>query len=136
MIDAREPKNGDYARYVEELVNAGAAPPAPPQAPPQAPPRAPQPASARPARGSTPDARTGGPLPRQPRTQEAERQSPPEPGEFAHVLRRVAGITSFIGLALILLSLTDMAPFFADPAFGMLLLAAGIFLNRFARKLR
>lgn len=131
MIDAREPKNGDYARYVEELVNATAT-----GATPTAPSPAARPASPRPLRGSAPDARPDGPLPRQPRAKGAERQSPPEPGELAHVLRRVAGIASFIGLALILLSLTDMAPFFADPAFGMLLLAAGIFINRFARKLR
>jgi hypothetical protein len=187
MIDSREPKDGDYASYVESLVSApkaqqipetpptgwghgggagapGAAPGALPGDPAGAVPGGfPRQAAgphagatrpdatrldggatrreaggARPTAGATrPDA-SAGPLDGESlemRLERLRRALPVASAGLPHLLRRIAGFATFAGIALIALSFSEDPPFFAHPFGGILLITAGAFLRRLARKL-
>lgn len=160
MIDAREPKDGDYASYVESLVNAPASPPPSRAARPGARGRhaartAPgtQTEDARPGQSSRRAALPGAPAAGSPGTGGAD-GSQPDPSVEAglqqlrqafpgatvesvgQLLQRAAGFATIAGGALILLSFSDAPPFFASPALGMLLIVAGFGMRGLARKLR
>lgn len=165
MIDAREPKNGDYASYVESLVNSpDSRPPTRATAPGARGRRA-----ARAAAGARAgDAKTGDARPAQPPRRAALPGAPaagslwgnsangplPDPSVEAglqqlrqafpgatmesvgQLLQRAASFATIAGGALILLSFSDDPPFFASPALGMLLIVAGFGMRGLARRLR
>lgn len=168
MIDSSEPKDGDYVRYVESLVNApkaqqlqevqstgwghgadagttrDAVPGAAPGRFPRQAARADAGATRPDAGGAPPDAgetrphRGSGPLHAdslEARLEQLRRTLPATSPGLPHQMRRIAGFATFAGIALIALSFADAPPFFAHPAPGILLVAAGAFLRRFARKL-
>lgn len=140
MIDAREPRNGDYASYVENLVDQSARALSAPRSPgrdPGARKRASRRSAAQatsPAGGAPAGLPAGGMLGNQPGT------GLPGPDSFeaaaagvAGALRRAAAVATVAGIALIGLSMLDDPPFFAEPGLGILLIAIGAFINRFAR---
>jgi hypothetical protein len=160
MIDAREPKDGDYASYVESMVNAPKAQKLPAEPPADAwgrqaggqPPRADQgPAATRSGAGSAqqrlprtpaPGAQHGEARRHVHETLEARleqlRLALPDAsaGGLAQLLRRAATFASVIGIALVVLSFSNDPPFFANPGFGMLLVVLGAVLRRVAKNLR
>ena len=154
MIDAREPKNGDYASYLEGLV--GKAPGAVPAGRPllRGPGRDPG-ARRRGGAAGSPDAavRPSGADSRRAAAEGAQaaigaangaggRQAGIERGPagmgrpmpVTGALRQAALFSTMAGIALIGLSLLDDPPFFADAGLGILLVAVGAFINRFVRK--
>jgi hypothetical protein len=153
MIDAREPKNGDFVSYVENLskmpvgqtltsaaddafghgAGRGGA-----KAQGSA-----GPAASGPGHGASP----------MPNAENAKRAiqemlkarrerlgtAGPAGQEFSHqvakVLSRVAAIATLAGIALVAMSFTDEPPFFADPVLGIGLVVMGAVANRLSRKL-
>lgn len=152
MIDSREPKNGDFASYVEGLSGH----------PPGEVPsgmrarkigRDPM-ARARPLRGPLAESLRARANSARSRTEASEHQAAgaqppgagdPRAGDAARPLdapgadapmRTAARIATVAGIVLFGLSLLDDPPYFADPAAGILLLVAGAILRRIARKLQ
>jgi hypothetical protein len=153
MIDAREPKNGDFVSYVENLSKMPVG---------QSLPHAPDDAFGHGSGGGS--AKAPGPAPGA-GAQRGHEASPilnaesakraiqellkarserlgtsgPAGHEFSHqvgrVLSRVAAIATLAGIALIAMSFSDSPPFFADPVLGIGLVVMGAVANRLSRKL-
>jgi hypothetical protein len=113
MIDPREPRNGDFARYVENL----------PRLPAEH--RAPAPVRPGPAGGAGGEGREPAP---------GQAQGP-SAHAVARLLGTVAVVLTVAGLGLIALTFSGDAPF-VDPVLGFGLVVAGAVMNRLSRKLR
>lgn len=157
MIDAGEPKDGDYVRYLDALTNASTSQAAEGLAPGRAAEAAAR-RSARRARaaGTAPGhvqpppaqpAKTTGGRPKAEQARQLQetldarlnqlRNALPDASGSgpAHFVRQAGRFAFIAGIALIVLSFTDHAPFFADPVTGLVLIASSAFLKRLARTL-
>jgi hypothetical protein len=151
MIDAREPKNGDFVSYVEKLAKMPVGQVLPPASDDAFGHGAGRAGAGTPRQGG--GARPA-PAPPQGRDAEDARRAHkemlearreklagagPAGREFAHqvsaVLRRVAAFATFAGIAMVALSFTDEPPFFAQPVLGIGLVVIGAVANRLSRKL-
>lgn len=137
MLETGEPKDGDFARYVERLVHppTGAKPPdaagasrspaLPPAARPTAVAQAGVHAGAAAERPTPAEA-----LAAARRSLETVRRS------AANLLAKAAVAATFAGVALLVISFADGPPALADPTLGVGLLIAGFVANRLSGKLR
>ena len=122
MLETGEPKDGDFARYVERLVHAptGSKPPAagtPPQLPAEAGAAAKRPTPAEALAAAR-------------RSLDTVRRS------AANLLAKAAVAATFAGVALLVISFADGPPALVDPGLGVGLLIAGFVANRLSGKLR
>lgn len=141
MLETGEPKDGDFARYVERLVHppTGSKPPAA-GAPPQP---AAMPSAARPVAAVRPGAQAAGQ-----QGAAANRSTPAEAlaaarrgldtvrRSAANLLAKAAVAATFAGVALLVISFADGPPALADPRLGIGLLIAGLVARRLSGKLR